>query len=134
MTPNELSDRLWDLAARVAKVVDALPDTRMGRHIAGQLCRSGTSSTPNYDEACAAESRADFIHKIHVAWKEVRETRGWLQFIAKLELIAKPRIAPLVDESEQVSRILCACLATAKGKTRRSASPKSSILNSFSAR
>ena len=50
MTSDELADRLIDFAARVGKVVDALPDTRMGRHIAGQLVRSGTSPAPNYEE------------------------------------------------------------------------------------
>ena len=61
MTSEELADRLINFAARVGKVVDALPDTRMGRHIAGQFVRSGTSPAPNYEEACAAESRADFF-------------------------------------------------------------------------
>ena len=64
MTSDELVERLINFAARVGKVVDALPDTRMGRHIRGQLVRSGTSPAPNYKEACAAESRADFAHKL----------------------------------------------------------------------
>jgi len=50
MTPQELSDRLWQFAARIAKVVDALPDTRVGRHVAGQIVRSGIAAAPNYDE------------------------------------------------------------------------------------
>jgi four helix bundle protein len=54
MTPEELSDRLLNFAVRAGKVVDALPETRIGRHIASQLVRSGTSPAPNYDEACAA--------------------------------------------------------------------------------
>ena len=57
MKPKEFSNRLWDFAARIGKVVDALPDTRLGRHVAGQLVRCGTSSAPNYDEGCAAENR-----------------------------------------------------------------------------
>ena len=76
MTPDELSKRLWHFAARVGNVVDALPDTRLGRHIAGQLVRCGTSSPPNYDEGCAAESRADFVHKLGIALKELKETQG----------------------------------------------------------
>jgi hypothetical protein len=52
----ELSERLWDFAARVCKVVDALPDSRVGRHVAGQLVRSGTSAPPNYDEGCAGKA------------------------------------------------------------------------------
>jgi four helix bundle protein len=133
MKPHEFSERLWDFSARVAKVVDSLPDTRMARHIAGQLCRCGTSSAPNYDEAAAAESRADFVHKLNVAWKEMRETRGWLRFISKLGLLPEKRMAPLVDESEQLSRLLASSIATAKGKARNVSSaisnPKSSILN-----
>jgi four helix bundle protein len=76
MTPDDLSERLRQFAARVGKVVDALPDTRLGRHLAGQLVRCGTSAPPNYDEGCAAESRADFIHKLGVALKELKETLG----------------------------------------------------------
>ena len=81
MTPDELSERLWRFAGRVGKLVDALPETRLGRHVARQLVRCGTSAPPNYDEGCAAESRADFVHKLGVALKELRETRGWLRFI-----------------------------------------------------
>ena len=73
MTPEELSDRLWRFAARVGKVVDALPETRLGRHVAGQLVRCGTSAPPNYDEASCAESRRDFIHKLKIALKEQKE-------------------------------------------------------------
>jgi four helix bundle protein len=75
MTPDELAERLLDFAARSAKVVDGLPDTRMGRHIAGQLVACSTSPAPNYEEACAAESRADFVHKLKIVLKELRESR-----------------------------------------------------------
>ena len=95
MTQDELSDRLWSLAARVGKVVDALPDTRLGRHVAGQLVRCGTSPMSNYEEARGAESRADFIHKMGVCLKELRETRGWIRFIIKMELLPTTRMEPL---------------------------------------
>ncbi len=75
MNPEQLSDRLLDFAVRVGKVVDALPDTRLARHIAGQLVRCGTSPAPNYEEGCAAESRADFVHKLTICLKELRESR-----------------------------------------------------------
>ncbi len=116
MTPDELSERLWAFAARVGKVVDALPDSRLGRHVAGQLVRCGTSPAPNYDEACAAESRADFVHKISVCLKEMRETRGWLRFIVKASLLAGKLIAPLLDEAEQLAKILAQSVLTAKAK------------------
>jgi len=118
VTPDELSERLWNFAARIGKVVDALPDSRVGRHVAGQLVRCGTSSAPNYDEACAAESRADFIHKLSVALKEMKETRGWLRFIVNAELLKETRIAPLVSESEELAAILAKSITTAASATR----------------
>ena len=119
MNSEELSDRLWKFAARVGKVVDALPDTRLGRHVAGQLVRSGTAAGPNYDEGCAAESRADFAHKLSVALKELKETRGWLRFIVIAGLLPEKRIATMLDEGEQLIKIVGKSIATAKGKSRR---------------
>ena len=110
----ELSERLWDFAARIGKVVDALPDTRVGRHVAGQLVRSGTSAPPNYDEGCAGENRADFIHKLNIALKELRETRGWLRFIIKAALLKPARVTALIDECEQLCRIIAQSIITAK--------------------
>ena len=74
MTKEELSDRLLDFAARTGKVIDATPETRMGRHITGQLVRCSTSPAANYEEACAAESPRDFVHKLAIALKELRES------------------------------------------------------------
>ena len=114
LSPPELSERLWQFAARIGKVVDALPDTRLGRHVAGQLVRSGTAAAPNYDEGRVGESRADFVHKINVALKELVETRGWLKFISTAELLPAARTDLLLDECDQLCRILWASVATAK--------------------
>ncbi len=92
MTSDELSQRLIDFAARIGKVVDALPDTRMGRHVAGQLVRSGTSPAPNYEEACAAESRNDFAHKLSICLKELRESRCWIRLIIKTEMLPEQKM------------------------------------------
>src|SRR6187431_3819207 len=78
---DDIAERLLDFAARIGKVVDAIPDSRLGRHIAGQLIRCGTSPAPNYEEACAAESRADFVHKPGISLKELRESRCWFLLI-----------------------------------------------------
>src|SRR6266481_9639712 len=122
MTPDDLSERLWQFAARVGKVVDALPDTRLGRHVAGQLVRSGTASAPNYDEGCAAESRADFVHKLGVALKEQRETCGWLGFIIIAKLLPAKRVALLLDEGKQLTKIIGRSIVTAKSKRRNDSS------------
>jgi four helix bundle protein len=118
MTPGELSDRLWSFAARIGKVVNALPENRLGRHVAGQLVRSGTSAPPNYDEARVGESRADFAHKTNIALKELVETRGWLRFIVLAELLPARRIEALLEECEQLCRILGKSVSTAKGKPK----------------
>jgi len=114
MNQEELSERLWDFAAQVGRIVDALPETRLGRHVACQLVRCGTSAPPNYDESGAAESRDDFVHKLSVALKELRETRGWLKFIVKASLLGRAQLAEVIDESEQLCRILGKSVITAK--------------------
>jgi len=125
MTPDELSDRLWRFAARVGKLVDALPDTRLGRHVAGQLVRCGTSAPPNYDEGCAAESRPDFIHKLGIALKELKETRGWLRFIIIAALLPERRVAALLRECEELLNIIAQSILTARSRApvRRRAKP-----------
>src|SRR5437773_10162364 len=106
MTPDELSERLLNFAVRVSRVIDSLPETRLGRHIAGQLVRSGTSPAPNYAEACAAESKKDFIHKLSICLKELRESRCWLQLIIKGELLARARLEKVSDECQQLMNIV----------------------------
>ena len=119
MTADEFSERLWRFAARVGKVVDGLPDTRLGRHVAGQLVRCGTASGPNYDEACAAESRADFAHKLSIVLKELKETRGWLRFIPMAELLAASRIAGVADECGELVRLVGKSVSIARTRIRR---------------
>ena len=86
MTPDELSQRLLNFAARIGRVVDELPDTKLARHVGSQLVRCGTSPGPNYEEGCAAESRRDFIHKLSICLKELRESRYWLRLIVAANL------------------------------------------------
>jgi len=114
MTPDELLERLLEFATRVGKVVDALPDTRLGRHIAGQLVRCGTSPAPNYAEGCAAESRKDFAHKLSICLKELRETRTWLRLIVRAHLLSSNQMAELIDESEQLCNIIGKSVITAR--------------------
>src|SRR6266704_4924773 len=98
MTSDELVERLINFSARIGKVVDALPETRMGRHIGAQLVRSGTSPAPNYEEGCAAESRADFVHKLSICLKELRESRSWIRLIIKADLLPEQRLTDLFEE------------------------------------
>jgi len=111
----DLKDRLIDYSVRVIRLSEALPDTRAGRHVGGQILRSGTSPAPNYGEAQAAESRKDFIHKLKVALKELRETNVWLKVIRKWEMVSPAsRIEPLIEETDEVIAIIFASIRTAQ--------------------
>ena len=111
----DLQDRLVDYAVRIIRLFEALPDTKAGKHVAGQILRSGTSPAPNYGEAQGAESRDDFIHKVKVALKELRETHIWLKIIAKANLI-KPakQLEPLLQETDELIAILFSSAQTAR--------------------
>ena len=118
MNPDDLTERLLDFAARVGLVVNALPRTRLGRHVASQLVRCGISPLPNYEEACAAESRADFIHKLRICLKETRETRSWIRLIIRAKLLPEKQMAQLLDESTQLCNILGQSILTATQNKR----------------
>jgi four helix bundle protein len=123
-TPSDLSERFLDFADRIATVVEALPDSRLGRRIADQLLRSGTSPLGNYEEACAAESKADFSHKLRICLKEVRESRGWLRLSSRRNLLPAARLGDLIDGAEQLARILGRSIATAKGIAKKNRNAK----------
>ena len=79
----DLEERLLEFASAVIDLSENLPDTRAGNHVAGQILRSGTSPYPNHGEAEDAESREDFVHKLKVCLKELRETRRWARLIKR---------------------------------------------------
>src|SRR5438270_10195477 len=114
MKGDDISERLLNFAVRILHLVQALPNTRPGAHISGQLLRCGTSAGANYEEARGAESRADFIHKLGVSWKEARESWYWLRVIHRAELIKPARVEGLLQESNELSAILAKSLATAR--------------------
>src|SRR5213593_1162081 len=88
---DELEERLINFAVRIIKLSANLPNTPAGKHIAGQILRSGTSPAPNYGEARGAESHADFLHKLGIVLKELNETFIWLRIIEGSELL-KPEV------------------------------------------
>ena len=113
---NEIEERLIDFAVRIIKVADALPKSSAGKHIAGQLLRSGTSPAQNYAEARGAESNADFVHKLKIALKELNESSVWLRMICRADLMQVELLKDLIDENQQLCRILNASVKTAKQK------------------
>ena len=113
---NEIEERLIDFAVRVIKVADALPKSPAGKHIASQLLRAGTSPAPNYAEARGAESSADFVHKLRISLKELNESCVWLRMVCRAELMKSERLDDLIDENQQLCRILNASVKTATRK------------------
>jgi four helix bundle protein len=116
----DLEDRLIDFAVRIIRIAEALPKTKVGNHIAGQIIRSGTSPASNYGEAQSAESRPDFIHKMKVSLKELRETRVWLLMIVRANLL-KPasKFELLIDENNQLISIFVKSIETARRKNKK---------------
>ena len=116
----DLEDRLVDFAAGIVDVVRVVPTDRAGNHIAGQLIRCGTSPAANYGEAQGAESRRDFIHKLRVGYKELRETRIWLKIIVRKELSSEMGVVrAALEECEQLVRIFFTSIRTARAGQRR---------------
>jgi len=118
MERSDLSERLLSYAVRIVKLVESLPNTLTGRRIGDQLLRSGTSPGANYEEAQGAESHADFTHKLQIALKEIRESHFWLRVLHRAEILGPQRLDKLLDESEQLIKILSKSVATAKGKAK----------------
>jgi four helix bundle protein len=113
--PFDLQERFIDFAVRIIKLSEAIPECKAGKHICSQILRSGTSPAANYAEAQSAESKADFIHKLKIALKELRETEIWLKIVVRTELI-KPseQLSPLLKETDELISILFKSVATAK--------------------
>ena len=111
----DLEDRLVNYSCRMIDVVEALPNTRAGNYIAGQLIKSCISPTFNYGEVQGAESRNDFIHKLGVVFKELKECRTALKIIWKKQLI-KPvsRLVDILRETEELIAIIGKSITTAQ--------------------
>jgi four helix bundle protein len=111
----DLEERLLEFSVRVIRVTESMKRSRAANHVADQLLRSGTSPYGNHGEAEGAESRDDFIHKLKICYKELRETRRWLRLVQRAGLIAKPTLLEgLIAESDELVRIFASSIRTAQ--------------------
>jgi four helix bundle protein len=118
----DLDDRLLEFATQVIKLIEELPGTRTGNHVAGQLLRVGTSPLANHGEAQAAESRSDFVHKLKVSLKELRESHRWLRLIRRVPLIEPvSRVEAVLIEADELVRIFVKSVRTAENGGENSA-------------
>jgi four helix bundle protein len=111
----DLEDRLLESAANIVELTESLPNTRAGNHIAGQLLRCGTSALSNHGEVEAAESRRDFLHKLRICLKELRETKRWLRLVERVKKLGTSAdFAVCRNEIEELIRIFVTSVRTAE--------------------
>lgn len=116
----DLQERLIEFAVRALNVAEVLYDTRTGNHVADQLVRSSTSPAANYGEAQGAESRKDFIHKMKIALKELRETLVWLLIIQRKPLVDAPdKLSSLIEENNEIISIFVVSITTAQKNLKK---------------
>jgi four helix bundle protein len=111
----DLEERLLEFASAVIDLSEKLPNSRAGNHVAGQILRSGTSPFSNHGEAESAESRDDFVHKLRVCLKELRETRRWTRLIERKHWVHDdPTLIFILSESDELIRIFMTSIRTAQ--------------------
>jgi four helix bundle protein len=114
----DLEDRLIRFGAAVCRLAGQLPTTILGKQVTLQLIRSATSPFANYGEVQGAESRRDFIHKLGICLKELRETRAWLKFMAEMQLGAEEDLGTVMHECDQLLAIMATSIRTARRNGR----------------
>ncbi len=121
MKKFDLEDRFIDFTIRISNVVDEIdPENSGGIHIAGQLIRSGSSPALNYGEAQSAELRKDFVHKLKIILKELKESRVCLKIIERKPLIPNTKkLAPIMKETEELIAIIYKSIETTKSNMQK---------------
>ena len=114
---DDIQERLINFAVAIIKLSSSFPRTQAGRHLSGQLLRSGTSPAPNYGEARGAESANDFVHKLGVVLKELNESGIWLEIIKRGEMLSVETLDWLQHECTELSRIIASSIRTV-GKSK----------------
>jgi four helix bundle protein len=113
----QLSERLLEFCVSIVKLARVLRKEAIENHLGRQVLRSATSAGANYQEACCGESRADFIHKLQIALKELNETLFWLRLIEKSQVNISPRMIAVIQENKELCAILARSVVTAKTRS-----------------
>ncbi|GFZ41650.1 four helix bundle protein [Bacteroides nordii] len=119
MTAEEMKMRLKNLAVRVIKLVDKLPNTPAGRAIGNQIIRSGTSPAANYRAACLGKSDKDFLNKLKIVEEELDETLYWLELIMEIQMIKSDLLSALYEENKELLKIIVSSITTMKAKLNK---------------
>jgi four helix bundle protein len=129
MNEQEMKQRTKTFALRILDLADALPRTRSGNVIAGQIVRSGTSVAANYRALCRAKSRADFVNKTSIVKEEADESCFWLELLIDPGLLAPRRVQPLFKKANELTAIFVASRKTAVARQRPFENRKSTTEN-----
>ena len=119
MTAEEMKMRLKNLAVRVIKLVDKLPNTPAGRAIGNQIIRSGTSPAANYRAACLGKLDRDFLNKLKIVEEELDETLYWLDLIMEIQMIKSDLLSALYEENKELLKIIVSSITTMKAKLNK---------------
>jgi four helix bundle protein len=133
MKPDDLKKRTKQFALRILKLVAALPKTLAGKTIGGQLIRAGTSVGANYRAACRARSKLEFVAKIGIVEEEADESAFWMELIIESELLKLHLVQPLLDEANELAKIMSSSRKSASESLKTKSNGKSSIGNPKSA-
>ncbi len=110
---DDIQERMIDFAVVIIQVTSQLAKTQAGKHVAGQLLRSGTSPAPNYGEARGAESTKDFVHKLGVVLKELNESEIWLKIIVRSKMLLPiESVTPVANECSELCKIIASSIRT----------------------
>jgi four helix bundle protein len=115
----DLDERLINFASVIIDISELLPNSFAGKHLAAQLVRSGTAPCLQYGEAQSAESRNNFIHKMKISAKELRETFNCLRLIRKKAWYAESLLNPCISENNQLIAIFVKSIETAKNNNKQ---------------
>ncbi len=115
----DLEDRLVDFACMCLEVCELLPNSKAGQNLEYQLSKSGTAPALIYGEAQAAESRADFLHKMKMVLKEIRESRVNLKIIKRKPVVVHEKVEIAFNESNELMAIFLKSIETAKSNDER---------------
>lgn len=119
MKSNELEERLIDFAVQIIELMNEIPKSKAGNHLSGQLLRSGTSPALNYGEAQSAESTKDFIHKLQLVLKELRETFVNLRIIYRANLLKnKSDLIIALKENNELIAIMVRSIQTTQKRLK----------------
>ncbi len=113
---DDLQERFINFAVAIIKICEQLPNTPAGKHVSGQLLRSGTSPAYNYGEARGAKSRNDFSHKLGIVLKELNETTIALEIAKRADMLSADTLSPTQKECKELSKITNASIKTVEGR------------------